>query len=243
MTLLIPAAAHAAGKFSDETLHYVITYKWGLIHKEAGTATLRLAARGNDYRLTLTGRTKPWADKLFQVRDTLYSTVDQSTLFPKRYVKIAHEGGKYSRDDISFTRQGNTVKGAVSKVRTDKKGETSTSTGSLTATGPTFDMLSVFYYLRTLDYKALAAGGTVTASLFSGSKVETLTIRCEGSGTIKLRNGTSHQAYHIKFRFTSGGKKKSSDDIDAWISTAPPHRPLQIFGSLPIGQVRVSLTD
>ncbi|MDE6077692.1 MAG: DUF3108 domain-containing protein, partial [Muribaculaceae bacterium] len=61
---------------------------------------------------------------------------------------------------------------------------------------------------------------------------------CVGEEKLKLRNKTEREAYHIKFNFTTEGKKKSSDDLDAWISTDPKHIPLQIVGSLPIGQVR-----
>lgn len=234
----------SATAFSDETLHYVITYKWGLIHKEAGNASLSLRSAGHDYRLTLTARTKPWADKVFQVRDTLIATVGKNDLRPHRYVKIAHEGGKFSRDEITFSYSGETVSGNAHRLRADKKkGEKSESSISLKATGPTFDMLSVFYFLRTLDYHLLSQGKTVKANIFSGKQTESLTIRCVGKDTIQFRDKakTSVEAWHIKFRFTSHGGKKSSDDIDAWISADSRHIPLQIFGSLPIGQVRVYL--
>ncbi|MDE6340510.1 MAG: hypothetical protein K2K97_12125, partial [Muribaculaceae bacterium] len=38
-----------ASGFSNESLHYVISYKWGLIHKDAGDATLSLHRNGNNY--------------------------------------------------------------------------------------------------------------------------------------------------------------------------------------------------
>lgn len=41
-----------AKEFKDETLNYVISYKWGLIHKDAGEATLKLRNSGNKYKLT-----------------------------------------------------------------------------------------------------------------------------------------------------------------------------------------------
>ena len=232
-----------ATTFSDETLHYVITYKWGLIHKEAGTATLSLRSAGNDYKLTLTARTKPWADRVFQVRDTLTATVGKTDLRPHRYVKSAHEGGKFSRDEITFSYSGETVNGKAHRLRYDKKGERSESGISLKATGPTFDMLSVFYFLRTIDYNSLSKGNSVKANIFSGKQTESLTIRCVGKEKLQLRDKakTPAEAWHIKFRFTSHGGKKSSDDIDAWISADTRHIPLQIFGSLPIGQVRVYL--
>ena len=43
----------------------------------------------------------------------------------------------------------------------------------------------------------------------------------------------------VKFKFSQDGRKKSSDDIDAWISMNPKHIPLMIRGKLPIGEMRV----
>ena len=241
--LLFTLLGIRAADFAPESLHYVITYKWGLIHKEAGTATLSLRPSADTYTLTLTAKTKPWADKLYRVRDTLTSVVGRSDLRPRRYVKNAHEGGRYSRDVIDFSYSGTSVKGAAQRLRVGKKGETSTGSSSLSASGPTFDMLSVFYFLRTLDYRKLSAGESVTANIFSGHQTEKLTIRCLGKERIEMRDNSHAEAWHIKFRFTSHGGKKSSDDIDAWISTGPDHRPLRIYGNLPVGQVRVYLVQ
>lgn len=54
-----------AGGFQNEDLKYVISYKWGLIHKDAGEATLSLRQAGGNYNVTLTARTKPWADRFY----------------------------------------------------------------------------------------------------------------------------------------------------------------------------------
>lgn len=225
-------------KFLDEDLHYVISYKWGLIHKDAGEATLSLRDKGDSYSLRLTGKTKPWADKFFEVRDTLKGEVAKKGFKPVSYTKIAHEDGKYRLDDIKYTYGGSVVGGDVKRVRIDKKGNRSEDTKKLTSTGQTFDMLSVFYFLRNIDYSALDKGEVVKATVFSGSKSEKLTIRCVGIEDIKLRNNEKRQAYHIKFRFTTDGQKKSSDDIDAWISTDSAHIPLLVTGSLTVGQVK-----
>lgn len=243
LTASISCLRAAGTEFRPETLHYNITYKWGLIDKVAGTATLSLSDNSSSYRLMLTARTKPWTDKVFQVRDTLKGTVSKTDFRPTRYVKIAHEGSRYSLDDITYTYSGSAVKGTARRVRVNKKGERSESSISLSSTGKTFDMLSVFYYLRTLDFKKMSNGTSVKVNIFSGKQTETVTIRCTGKERITLHGskGINKEAWHIKFQFTSGGGKKSSDDIDAWISTDPQHVPLQVFGKLPIGQVRVYL--
>ncbi len=234
--LLSPIKAQYAN-FVNETLHYVVSYKWGIIHKDAGEATLSLKNSGNHYQITLYGKTKPWADSFYQVRDTLIGKMLKDGLRPESYSKIAHEKGKYSRDDISYTYSGSVVGGNVTRTRIGKDGNKSVSKKKLTASGKVYDMLSVFYYLRSIDYNQLKKGETIKATVFSGSKAETLTIRCVGTETIKLRDKSKREAYHIKFRFTTGNKQ-SSDDIDAWISTDSSHIPLMLVGSLPVGQVK-----
>jgi len=108
----------------------------------------------------------------------------------------------------------------------------------LTASGPVFDMLSIFYYLRSLNYEALHNNQVFKATVFSGSKAETITIRCLGKKSIKLKDKTTREAYHIRFNFTQEGGRKSSDDIDTWISADSRHIPLYLVGKLPVGEVR-----
>ncbi len=226
----------AETKFSDETLHYVITYKWGLITKDSGDATLSLKNRGPNYYIKLTGKTKPWADGMFRVRDTLISVMDKSKFRPLSYTKVAHEGGKYAKDVIEYSYSGNSVSGKAIKYR-EKKGETKTENIEMSATGDTFDMLSVFYWIRTIDPATLPIGQKVTATLFSGTHEETVKIWKVGEKTIKMRDGSKKEAWHIRFTFTSKGGKKTSDDIDAWLSKDSKRIPLEIKGSLPLGHV------
>lgn len=223
--------------FSNEDLKYVITYKWGVVHKDAGTATLSLRNRGNNYVVTLTARTKPWADKIFMVRDTLTARISKSGFRPSLYVKTSHEGGKYAKDIINYSYSGRNITGKTTKIR-EKKGKRTQSGTTLTSTGPTYDMLSIFYYLRCIDYASIAKGHMVRATVFSGSKSETITIKPIGIETIKLRNKQSVKAFHLRFNFTTKGKKKSSDDMNVWISDDSRHIPLLLVGNLPVGQVK-----
>lgn len=234
--------ALAQTKFSDETLQYVITYKWGLITKDSGDATLSLKNQGSKYYIQLTGKTKPWADGLFQVRDTLVSVMDKAKFRPLTYTKIAHEGGKYAKDVIEYSYSGNNVNGKATKYR-EKKGTTTTKNLDLSATGDTFDMLSVFYWIRSIDPATMTDGKKVTATLFSGTHEETVKIWKVGEGTVKMRDGTKREAWHIRFTFTSKGGKKTSDDIDAWISKDSKRIPLEIKGSLPLGHVSAYLIN
>ena len=43
----------AAQTFNDETVHYKVMYKWGLINKQAGTASLSIKTVGENYNTQL----------------------------------------------------------------------------------------------------------------------------------------------------------------------------------------------
>ncbi len=237
--LICSISAHAA-TLGNETLRYVITYKWGLIHKEAGEATLSLRNSGGKYIATLTARTKPWADKIFQVRDTLRATMTVSPLRPIRYEKAANEGGKYNRDIITYSYHGGTTKASVKRLKV-RNGKPKHSAKAFSTKYEAFDMLSIFYFLRTQDYTKLPKGRSLRKVIFSGSHAEFITIRNLGVQTIKLRSGKKVQAYHLRFNFTNDGGKRSSGDMDTWIATTAPYIPYQLEGELPVGKVKCYL--
>ena len=47
----------------------------------------------------------------------------------------------------------------------------------------------------------------------------------------------TYQCYHITFIFTSDGGKKTSDDMDAWISADTKRIPIRLEGKLPVGKI------
>lgn len=104
----------------------------------------------------------------------------------------------------------------------------------------TVDMLSSFFYLRTLDFPNMKKGETVTVNIFSGSKKEKLTITYKGQQKVEV-NGVKLPAYYINFTFTRRGKV-SSDPIAGWISADDRRIPVKVEGQLPVGKVRALYT-
>ena len=236
----VPAAARQ--RFGDETLNYKVLFKWGIVQKQAGRATLSLRSNGKDYVSTLYARSEPWADHFYTLRDTLVSTMGAADMLPVRYERIAHEGGRFAHDIIDIRRVENVFVGESTRHRRGK-GETEVSTTSVTlqAEGPTVDLLSVFYYLRNIDFANLSAGYTKTINIFSGKKRENLKIEYHGLENLKLE-GRNYPTYRISFTFTTDGKTKSSDDIDTWIWVNSTHIPLKLEGKLKVGKIRCLYT-
>ena len=232
------AGAAGAWRVPRETLRYDIMYKWGLVNKKAGSVSVTATPAGDRFNALLTGATARWADRFYTVRDTLRGTIDHNTFLPVYYEKTAHEGGDYEHNVLRYTRSGNTTTadGTVARKR-KKDAETRHETKTMTADGQTIDMLSAFYVMRRLDYGAMSPGETKRMNVFSGKQKEILTIHYEGLDDIEI-DGQRRKCYHITFTFTSRNGKKTSDNMDAWLSTDSRRIPLLMEGKLPVGKVR-----
>ena len=74
-------------RLEPETLQYRVMYKWGLINKQAGSATLTLTHKAKNYQAKLSAKSEPWADRIFRVRDTLNGHMTYSDFTPLYYEK------------------------------------------------------------------------------------------------------------------------------------------------------------
>jgi hypothetical protein len=240
--LSLTSFTSSANKFADESLKYKVTYKWGLVNKQAGTATLSIRNSNDKYITKLTAKSDPWADKIYKVRDTLNGVVKKEGFKPTIYEKIAHEGSDNKRDVVTYKYENAKVIGECTRRKWDSDGNlTRDEKRTLESYGTTVDMLSAFYYMRNLPYNEWKAGHVVTLNIYSGKRKELLTIKYTGIETVKYDN-KSYKCYRISFTFTSDGKSKTSDDMDAWITTDARHIPVKLEGSLKIGKVRCFYT-
>lgn len=234
--------ARAASQSDSETFNYKVMYKWGLVNKQAGRATLTLNDDGSGYVMRLTGRSESWADHFYRVRDTLIGTMERETLRPLVYEKRAHEGGDHKHDVVRFSYHGSKVSGDCTRRKWDSKGRIKVDESrTLEAYGTTVDMLSSFFYMRRLPYEKWNPGHVITVNIFSGKRKELLTIKYIGRTSVNY-DKKSFDCYHISFNFTADGRKQTSDPMEAWITSDTARIPVKLEGKLKVGKVRCFYT-
>ncbi len=239
MLALLPLAA-GARTFANEVLKYKVEYKWGLVEKTAGYVTITLTNTPDRYRSRLTASTAKWADKFYKVRDTLNCEVMKEGFRPVFYEKNSHEGGDDKHDYVKYSYEGNKVTGDCVRRKWNKGKLERDQKHVIEAEGVTVDMLSAFYYMRGLPFAQWSSGHKHVVNIFSGKRKEILTIYYRGRENVSY-DGHSYDCYHISFTFTSDGKKKTSDDMEAWIDVSGSNIPVKLEGKLPVGKVRCFL--
>lgn len=227
-----------AGAGVPESLNYKVMYKWGLINKQAGHVNLSTSqGSAGRFNAILTAASEPWADKFYMVRDTLRGIISTTNGEPDFYEKISHEGGSYKRDVIRYTRSGKLITANCDRYEAKKEGnEPVHSFVTHQAEGFYLDMLSAFYYMRSLPFPSMRPDESRTMNIFSGKRIETLTIRYLGREEITI-DKQKYTTYHISFRFTGKGGKETSDSMEAWIAADSSRIPLKLEGKLPVGKV------
>lgn len=234
--LAFPMLWASEHEFADETIRYKVMYKWGLINKQAGTVAISLKNDDDKYYSQLEAASASWADRLYKVRDTLRSEIYKKGLIPTIYEKKAHEGDEYTSDCVTYTRDGVNVIGHCKHKKYKKDKLKREQELDIEAIGTSLDMLTSYYYMRSLPYDTWEPGQTVTINIFSGRRKELLTIKYHGTESIEF-DGKRYDCYAITFMFTSDGKTKSSDDMFAWIDTTT-RIPVKLEGKLPVGSVK-----
>lgn len=242
LALIAAIAWVQARDLKPETLKYKVMYKWGLINKKAGDVTIALNTTDRTYQAQLTAATASWADRFYKVRDTLRSEIAKEGFKPLMYQKLAHESKDYNRDQVLYRRQGQNVYGDCShKWYREGKLKRQQDT-TLVAQGTTLDMLSAFYFMRSIPYENMQPGYVEKANIYSGKRKELLTIKYLGMESVKT-DGKTYHCYKVAFLFTSDGKKKSSDDMFAWITADDSRIPVKLEGKLPVGSVKCFLVQ
>lgn len=236
------ASAQEAPEFGNEHLSFRVTYKWGFIQKVAGSAGITLRKTPERYEAMLTARTQPWADKIFMVRDTLTGHMRLSDMSPTLYDKSTHEADQYRHDVIKYTYHGNRAIAHSDRLKIDKKGRPVRSDTLMSALLPAVDMLSVYYYVRRLPFEQMKKGTVSRANIFSGKKIEKLSITYDGDEVITL-NDKKYDCYRIHFMFSSERIKNSSKPMKAWVQKSGTRIPVKLEGELPIGKIQVLLND
>ncbi len=242
LTAALAAAPELADiEFGNEKLSFRVTYKWGLIQKVAGSAGISLTKNPDGYHAVLTAKTQPWADRIFMVRDTLTGRMRLGDMSPLLYDKSTHEDKQYRHDIINYTYHGNR---AIAKVHRIKriKGRTETADTTMSALLPAVDMLSVYYFVRRLPFEQMKKGTVSRANIFSGKKIEKLSITYDGDETIEM-NGRKYDCYKISFMFSSERIKNSSKPMKAWIEKSGTRIPVKLEGELPIGKIQILYND
>jgi len=185
----------------------------------------KLAGR-DVYQITFGVNTVSTFDALYKVRDRYETYVDVEGLFPWRFEQHIREG-KYSRDFSAFFDQ--------------RKGKARTSEGAYEIPKYVNDIVSAFYFARTIDFSKMKKGESVHLENFYKDKIYPLDVVYKGRETVSVKAGT-FDCIILEPEIKEGGLFKSEGNVVIWLSNDVCKIPVKVKTKIIIGSIDAELT-
>lgn len=177
--------------------------------------------------ITFRLESKPFFDLFYRVRDQYRTIVDAAGLFPWRFEQQIREGG-YSRDFQAEFDQ--------------RKNVAITSEGYYPIPPYVHDIMSAFYFARTVDYTGFRPGQRIELQNFYKDSTYPLAVKYKGRQRIEVDAGT-FDCIIIEPLVSEGGLFKSQGKIYLWITDDERKMPVKVRTEIPIGTVESKLAE
>lgn len=222
-----------------EKLDFVVSYNWFVIWTEVGEVSLSVEKTEIEntplYHLLGTGRTYPGWDFFFRVRDRYESWVNPGNLKPLYFKREVREGGYEIDIQYLFNRKKNY---ALSSCVVNRKPEEKDTLG---ITDCTFDVISILYYARTLDYSKCKPEQVIPVTILLDRQLEDIYFRYKGIETVKIRRVGEFECIRLSVMLVAGTVFKGGESMTVWITNDKNKMPVYVETPVIVGSVKARL--
>jgi hypothetical protein len=179
------------------------------------------------YRIECRVNSLPFFSTFFKVEDKYLSLVDVEGIFPWKFEQHIREGG-YKRD---FNAEFDHFNG---KVITTK--------GTYNIQPFVFDIISAFYYTRTLDLGSMKPGNKIHLENFFKDTTHTLAVKFKGRQTIETDAG-EFRCIIVEPIIKEGNLFKAEGSMLIWLTDDDRKIPIMVKSKVVVGSITVELVE
>jgi len=210
-----------------------LTYRMHYGFVDAGEATLEVLPCDKKinnrelFHVVGKGKTLGAFNWFYKVRDRYETYMDAEAMFPWMFIRRVYEGGIEINQDYTFYQHKKSVSDGKKKYDVPLNIQ---------------DMISSYYYARTIDFSGAKKGDIFEFNSFVDGEVFPLKIKFLGKETIKLRKG---KFKCLKFCpiIQSGRIFKKEEDLNVWISDDKNKIPLLAKAKILVGSIKMEVTE
>lgn len=176
--------------------------------------------------------------KLFSVNDNWGSYVDTSYIIPYQSYRFIEEGRYRKNERVTFDHQKN--KAHVKLF--DRENKEVVETKEYKIPSNVQDIVSGFYFLRTMDMKKYKKGDIITMTGFFDKEVYTIKMVYEKKEKIETKIGT-FDAYVLSPIIPKNKLFRGEQPVRVWVSDDLNKIPLRIKAKLIVGSLDMEIMD
>ena len=201
-----------------EKLTFVAHYKWGPVNSDVAKAYVTLDSTKINgipvYHCRLFGQTAKFFDVFFKVREDFQSWFTCNGLRPVKFTRDTREGGYSCTNTYRYVRSGADPHISVA-VNTSRKGA---YTARIPLTDCTYDIPSLFYMARNIDFSRIAVGDNYPMTFAIDEDTYTIRFIYQGKANRKVSGVGTVRCHLFSVGVVAGDVFPENADIKLWIS-------------------------
>jgi hypothetical protein len=234
-TCEIPHMAFQAG----ESLTYKVYYNWGTVWLSGGEVYFKLTEETLKDKKVLhaAGEAVSYKsfDWLFKVRDKVDTWMDTETLQSYKFSRDVYEGGYTFYRSYDWDRE----KNIIYSYQDNRKGKKTSKT--ITDVDPCgVDLMSTFYWMRTLDISNYQKGDKIPVKMAIDDKEYDMYVRFEGKEVYETKLG-KFNCIKLKPLLQTGEIFKEGEGMTLWLTDDQNRIPVRIESELRVGRITCDL--
>lgn len=190
------------------------------------------------YKIDVYGNTTGLFDVMFRIRDNWGAYVDTAALVPHKAYRDIEEGKYRKYEIVNFEHP----KDKATVINLDKETKKPKKKGEFPIPDEVFDMVSAYYYLRTVDFRKLKVGEVVTVKSFYENEVYEVDIKFLGRELLKTKVGDIN-ALIISPILPENSLFDGANPVKAWISDDMNKVPLKVQAKLTVGALEIDIKE
>ncbi|GAB3908272.1 DUF3108 domain-containing protein [Larkinella knui] len=223
----VPNTSFGAGEHLEYKVHY------GIFNAAEATVdvapTLYKVNERPCYRVNVYGRTVGAFDLITRIRNTWRSYIDTTAILPQKFFAHIEEGNHRKEENVTFNHFNNTV-----------RAEEKTEKDVFKVPDNVHDVISGYYYLRTIDFSRVNTNQMIEVPAFFDDEIYNMKVRYRGREVVKTKFGHINA---IKLNPVLPDNKlfKGEDAIRIWVSDDANKIPVKIEVELWVGSMEMDL--
>ncbi len=214
-----------------ESLSYAITYQWGAVNTEVGSAELILNYSNGIFNPVVTGKSTKFWDRFYKVRELFESTFREKDGRPLTFRRDTREGKYFVENNITFNNKDYSIECKVVRKGTPLPDTT------LQGTAETYDLLSLFYKVRGLDFSKVEIDKPQPISFVIDREIYNLHYIYHGPEVKKIKGVGKFNVLKFSLMVVTGEVFSGKDYITLYVTDDSNHIPLLFESPILVGKV------
>lgn len=219
---------------SDEQLFYNVYFKTGFFWFSIGEVSFETKEIEEGLQLKVIAYTHPKWQKLYAFNSTFTSVLDSTDCYPLSYVRKSVEKGNSVFDSIQFTSPL-----TAHEFVSNNDGELHEY--ELELTKAAYDMISLFYRFRSLDFSVAEENDFQQLRLLHNRREYDIAIAYKGAEEKKVKKLGKFQSHKLEINTIKGLHFDDKQVMSMWLADDDSRTPMVVETDVKLGGLRIVL--